>query len=122
MTECSEITDGLGNRRGDAGSLGRQLLERAEVSADVLLATVQAHAFAVSRMPATQVEGDVRIADADLEVSIVEQRGRTSQAGRGQGGDLGRPGNGRPRRSACWKNSRTSSVVVGCSQVVTAAG
>ena len=78
VTECSEIAlTGSGTAEVTRARWGGNLLERSEVSADVLLATVQAHAFAVSEDAGdAQVEAfDVLVTDADLEVSIVERTG-----------------------------------------------
>ena len=126
VTECSDIAlTGSGTAEVTRARWGGNLLERSEVSADVLLATVQAHAFAVSEDAGdAQVEAfDVLVTDADLEVSIVERTG-AAETGVGRAKVVISGGRGMDGPEAFGMLEELADILggaVGCSRVVTAA-
>lgn len=127
--ECSEIAlTGPGTAEVTRARWGGNLLERSEVSADVLLATAQAHAFAVSEDAGdAQVEAfDVPVTDADLEVSIVERTGAAETGvGLAEAKVVISGGRGMDGPEAFGMLEELADILgaaVGCSRVVTAAG
>ena len=129
VTECSEIAlTGPGTAEVTRARWGGNLLERSEVSADVLLATAQAHAFAVSEDAGdAQVEAfDVPVTDADLEVSIVERTGAAETGvGLAEAKVVISGGRGMDGPEAFGMLEELADILgaaVGCSRVVTAAG
>jgi len=129
VTECSEIAlTGTDTAEVTRARWGGNLLERSKVTGSPLLATVQAHAFAVQDAPGSaQVESfEVPVDDADLMVGIVDRTGAAATGvGLAEAKVVISGGRGMDGPEAFAMLEELADILggaVGCSRVVTAAG
>jgi electron transfer flavoprotein alpha subunit len=128
-TECSQITlTGSDSAEVTRARWGGNLLERSKVTADPLLASVQAHAVAVQEAPGTAVleAFDVALTDTDLIVGIVDRTGaQATGVGLAEAKVVISGGRGMDGPEAFAMLEELADILggaVGCSRVVTAAG
>jgi electron transfer flavoprotein alpha subunit len=129
VTECSAIElTGSDTAEVTRARWGGNLLERSKVISPLLLATVQAHAFAATEDPgAAQIEAfEVPVADADLVVGIVDRTGaQATGVGLAEAKVVISGGRGMDGPEAFAMLEELADILggaVGCSRVVTSAG
>jgi electron transfer flavoprotein alpha subunit len=129
VTECSAIElTGSDTAEVTRARWGGNLLERSKVTSPLLLATVQAHAFAATEDPgAAQIEAfEVPVADADLVVGIVDRTGaQATGVGLAEAKVVISGGRGMDGPEAFAMLEELADILggaVGCSRVVTSAG
>lgn len=129
VTECSEIElTGADTAEVTRARWGGNLLERSKVTTPLLLATVQAHAFAVAENPgAAQIETfEVPLSDGDVIVGIVDRTGaQATGVGLAEAKVVISGGRGMDGPEAFAMLEELADILggaVGCSRVVTAAG
>ena len=129
VTECSAIElTGPDSAEVTRARWGGNLLERSKVTSTVLLATVQAHAFAATEDPgAAQIEAyEVPVTDADLVVGIVDRTGaQATGVGLAEAKVVVSGGRGMDGPEAFAMLEELADILggaVGCSRVVTSAG
>lgn len=129
VTECSAIElTGPDTAEVTRARWGGNLLERSKVSTSVLLATIQAHAFAAVEAPgAAQIEAfEVSANDADFVVSIIDRTGaEATGVGLAEAKVVISGGRGMDGPEAFAMLEELAEILggaVGCSRVVTSAG
>ena len=129
VTECSAIElTGSDTAEVTRARWGGNLLERSKVTSPLLLATVQAHAFAATEDPgAAQIEAfEVPVTDADLVVGIVDRTGaQATGVGLAEAKVVVSGGRGMDGPEAFAMLEELADILggaVGCSRVVTSAG
>lgn len=129
VTECSAIElTGPDTAEVTRARWGGNLLERSKVSTSVLLATIQAHAFAAVEAPgAAQIEAfEVPANDTDFVVSIIDRTGaEATGVGLAEAKVVISGGRGMDGPEAFAMLEELAEILggaVGCSRVVTSAG
>lgn len=128
-TECSQIDfTGPDTAEVTRARWGGNLLDRSRVTAAPLLATIQAHAFAVQEVPvsADVTAFEIPIADGDLVVGIIDRTGaQATGVGLAEAKVVISGGRGMDGPEAFAMLEELAELLggaVGCSRVVTSAG
>lgn len=128
-SECNEIVlTGADTAEVTRARWGGNLLERAKVTGDPLLASVQAHAIAAVEAPASaSVQAfDIPLTDADLVVGIVDRTGaQATGVGLAEAKVVVSGGRGMDGPESFAMLEELAEILggaVGCSRVVTSAG